>query len=85
MQRILNQESVILEYIRFPMKKNFSINSDMGRFMDMFTNFDSKNNIGKRNNPDDCCDSIAMFSAEYILNTTSRVSKLTGIQKNRIF
>ena len=85
LQRILNQESVILEYIRFPMRKNFSINSDMGRFMEMFTNFDSKNNVGKKNNPDDCCDSIAMFSAEYILNTTSRVSKLTGIQKSKIF
>lgn len=85
LERILNQESVITEYIRFPMRKNFSINSDMGKFMDMFTNFDSKNNVGKRNNPDDCCDSMAMFSAKYIFNTSSRVVKLQGISKNKIF
>jgi hypothetical protein len=84
-QRILNQESVILEYIKFPMRKNYSANSDMGRFMDMFTNWDSKNNIGRRINPDDCCDAMAMFSKENILNTEQRISSITGIEKNKIF
>ena len=84
-QRILNQASVIREYIRFPERELYSANSDMGRFMEMFTGWDSKNNIGRRINPDDCCDSMAMFSKENILNTENTTSELVTIEKYKIF
>ena len=84
-QRILNQASVIREYIRFPDRELYSANSDTGRFMDMFTNWDSKNNVGRRINPDDCCDAMAMFSKENILNTENVTSELFTIEKNKIF
>lgn len=84
LQRILNQEETILNYIVFPKKRILRPQSDMALFMEDFTRFDSKENIGKKSNPDDAPDSVASFADRYIFNQGKRLASVTGIKKCNI-
>lgn len=85
LQRILSQEQTIINHIVFPEKKILKPLSDMALFMEHFTRFDSKENIGKKNNPDDAPDSVAIFSDKYLFNKMNNLTIITGISKRKIF
>ena len=84
LQRILSQEETIKRNIVFPSYLACK-NIDCRRFMDYFTRFDSKDNIGKKTNPDDAPDSVAMFSDKYIFGVTSKPNSLNYIEKSKIW
>lgn len=85
LQRILSQESTIINYIVFPHKSILKPQTEMALFMEHLTRFDSKENIGKKTNPDDAPDSVAMFSDKYLFNRTNKLASLTGIKKSNLF
>lgn len=85
LQRILSQEQTIINYIKFPEKKTLKPLSDMALFMEHFTRFDSKENIGKKNNPDDAPDSVATFSDKYLFNKISSLASVTAVKKHKLF
>ena len=85
LQRILSQEQTILNYIKFPEKKSLKPLSDMALFMEHFTRFDSKENIGKKNNPDDAPDSVATFSDKYLFNKVNNLATISSIKKRAFF
>lgn len=85
LQRILSQEQTIINYIKFPEKKSLKPLSDMALFMEHFTRFDSKENIGKKNNPDDAPDSVATFSDKYLFNKVNNLASISTIKKRAFF
>lgn len=85
LQRILSQEATITNNIRFPHKSILKPQSEIALFMDHLTRFDSKENIGKKTNPDDAPDSVAMFADKYLFNRTNKLASLTGIKKSNFF
>ena len=85
LQRILSQEATITNNIRFPHKSILKPQSEIALFMDHLTRFDSKENIGKKTNPDDAPDSVAMFADKYLFNRTNKLASLTGIKKSNLF
>lgn len=85
LQRILSQEQTIKNNIEFPAKRTLKPQSDMALFMEDFTRFDSKENIGKKNNPDDAPDSVATFSDKYLFNQMTSLAAITGVRKDILF
>lgn len=85
LQRILSQEQTIINNIVFPEKRILKPLSQMATFMEHFTRFDSKENIGKRTNPDDAPDSVASFSDKYLFNKINKLALVSGFKKNSIF
>ena len=81
LQRILSQEMTIINNIVFPAKSILRPLTEMAQFMEHLTRFDSKENIGKKSNPDDAPDSVAMFSDKYLFNRANRLSSLSGVKK----
>lgn len=82
LQRILSQEASIINNIRFPDKSILRPLTEMAQFMEHFTRFDSKENIGKKSNPDDAPDSVAMFSDKYLFNRANRLTGVVGLKKS---
>lgn len=85
LQRILSQEATIINNIIFPHKSILRPQTEMAQFMEHFTRFDSKENIGKKTNPDDAPDSVAMFSDKYLFNRINRLATISGIKKSNLF
>lgn len=85
LQRILSQEATIINNIIFPHKSILRPQTEMAQFMEHFTRFDSKENIGKKTNPDDAPDSVAMFSDKYLFNRINRLATISGIKKSKLF
>lgn len=85
LQRILSQESTIVNNIVFPNKSILRPQTEMAQFMEHFTRFDSKENVGKKGNPDDAPDSVAIFADEYLFNRTNRLATITGVKKSNLF
>lgn len=85
LQRILSQEATIINNIRFPHKSIIKPQSEMAQFMEHFTRFDSKENIGKKGNHDDAPDSVAIFSDKYLFNRAKRLASITGVKKSNLF
>lgn len=83
--RILSQEGTIINNIVFPDKSVLKPQTEMGLFMEHFTRFDSKENIGKKNNPDDAPDAVAMFADRYLYNRVSRLAMVTGAKKSKLW
>lgn len=84
-QRILSQEATIVENIEFPDKSILKPQSDLALFMEHFTRFDSKQNIGKKSNPDDACDAVASFSDKFLFNRQTRLSKVAGFSRKSLW
>ena len=85
LQRILSQEATIVNNIEFPDKSILIPQSDLALFMEHFTRFDSKENIGKKSNPDDAPDSMAMFSDNYLFTSSNRYAQVRGLSKQSLF
>lgn len=85
LQRILSQEATIINNIRFPHKSILKPQTEMAEFMEHFTRFDSKENIGKKSNPDDAPDSVAIFSDNYLFNRANKLSTISGVKKSNLF
>ena len=85
LQRILSQEATIINYIHFPHKSILKPQTEMAEFMEHFTRFDSKENIGKKSNPDDAPDSVAIFSDNYLFNRMSKLATISGVKKSNLF
>lgn len=85
LQRILSQEATIINNIRFPHKSILKPQTEMAQFMEHFTRFDSKENIGKKTNPDDAPDSVAIFSDTYLFNRANRLAIISGVKKSNLF
>ena len=85
LQRILSQEATIVNNIRFPHKSILKPQTEIAQFMEHFTRFDSKENVGKKGNPDDAPDSVAMFADKYLFNRANRLASVTGIKKSNLF
>lgn len=85
LQRILSQEATIINNIRFPHKSILKPQTEMAQFMEHFTRFDSKENIGKKTNPDDAPDSVAIFADKYLFNRVRKLADITGIKKGNLF
>lgn len=85
LQRILSQEATIVNNIEFPHKSILKPQTDLALFMEHFTRFDSKENIGKKSNPDDAPDTMAMFSNNFLYNKQNRYAEVVGISKSSIW
>lgn len=85
LQRILSQEATIINNIRFPHKSILKPQTEMAEFMEHFTRFDSKENIGKKSNPDDAPDAVAIFSDNYLFNRANKLSTISGVKKSNLF
>ena len=60
--RIELERGNIVDRIYYPSQELFSLNSDMGKFMNTFTMY----NIDGRNEHDDANDSVGMFTSEIV-------------------
>lgn len=85
LQRILSQEATIINNIVFPDRSILKPLSEMAQFMEHFTRFDSKENIGKKTNPDDAPDSVATFSDKYIFNKINNLATVSGFRKSSLW
>ena len=81
-QRILNMEETIKNYIVFPQKDTIPTGHPLYQFMEQLNNWNSKDT--SRNNHDDAPDVLAMFSEEFIFKKV-RVSVVRGVDKSAIF
>jgi hypothetical protein len=84
-ERILNQEATIKNNIVFPEKAFFPPQHPITQFMYHLTHFDSKNNVGKKTNPDDAPDSLALLSSSYIFNKSKILPQVETITKKRLW
>ena len=85
LQRILSQEATIVANIEFPDRSILKPQTDLALFMDHFTRFDSKENIGKKCNPDDAPDSLAMYADKYLFNKSNRFSSITTFKRKSLW
>ncbi len=85
LQRILSQEMTIINNIVFPDRSILKPLTEIAQFMEHLTRFDSKENIGKKNNPDDAPDSVAMFSDKYLFNRAKKLSELSTFKKTALW
>ena len=66
--RILSMEETIKNHIEFPNPNTIPIGHPLKLFMEHFTNWNSKEGQ-KKSNPDDACDSVAMFAEDNIFKS----------------
>lgn len=85
LQRILSQEATIINNIVFPDRSILKPLTEIAQFMEHLTRFDSKENIGKKSNPDDAPDSVAIFSDKYLFNRTNRLTGVSALKKTSLW
>lgn len=85
LQRILGQENTIINNIVFPHRSILKPQTEIAQFMEHLTRFDSKENIGKKTNPDDAPDSVAIFSDKYLFNRINKLATISGVKKSNLF
>jgi hypothetical protein len=84
-ERILSQEATIKNNIVFPEKAFFPAQHPVTQFMYHLTHFDSKNNVGKKTNPDDAPDSLALLSSNHLFNKAKALPQIETISKRKIW
>lgn len=85
LQRILSQEATIVANIEFPDKTILKPQTDLALYMEHLTRFDSKENIGKKCNPDDAPDSLAMYADKHLFNKSNRLSEVSAFSRKRLW
>lgn len=80
-QRILNMEETIKNYIVFPDKSTIPVGNQLYKFMEQLNDWDSKNT--SRNNHDDAPDVLAMFAEEFIFKR-STIAEISGVSKSKL-
>lgn len=83
-QRIMSQEATITRNIEFPSKQIIKPQTDIARFMEDLTRFDSKESVSRKRH-DDAPDSLAIYSDTFLFNKTNRFSEVKGLNKRSIF
>lgn len=81
-QRIMNMEETIKNYIVFPDKSTIPVGHPLFQAMEQLNNWNSKDN--SRNNHDDFPDVLAMFADEFIFKR-STIAQIAGMEKSRLF
>ena len=81
--RILDMEEAIKEHIVFP-SPLYGMSSEMQRFMEQLTGWNSKGKQG-RANPDDAIDSIALFAKTFIQEKKLKVEINSNLKMSDIF